>query len=173
MLQYMPILGTILLTAIILWIGISTYVGNRRQIRDALHRKHFVNDNRDAEVTSEFPACTCHPEDRPPECMRQYAASECVDLYRRQHPEIAAMWSDEGDPLPASMAHQPNIGGEGNPDYQGPHYEVDHDRFVPYDVIGDPFPGAAVHIVGNVAMTGPLEPAEGTKDDISDDNNSR
>jgi hypothetical protein len=61
---------------------------------------------------------------------------------------------DESD---LALPPQPNIGGEGHPDYQGPHYLVEHDRFVPYDVLRDPIPGAAVHIVGSVACVGPLE----------------
>lgn len=80
---------------------------------------------------------------------------------------IARAMGDEGEPLPASLASTPNIGGEGHPDYAGPHYEVEHERFVPYDVIGDPFPGAAVHFIGNDATVGPLEDdlPQGQEDD--------
>jgi hypothetical protein len=117
------------------------------------------------EVTSEitpYPAdCTCHPDDRPAICQRRFAASECVAAYRERYPEIAAMWADEGEPL--AVPPPPNIGGEGHPDYQGPHYAVPHDRFVPYDVLRDPLPGAAVHIVGNVACVGPLEVEAGDR----------
>jgi hypothetical protein len=40
----------------------------------------------------------------------------------------------------------PNLGGEGNPPYQGPHYEApeDYPTAVPYDMLRDPLPGAAV-----------------------------
>jgi hypothetical protein len=119
------------------------------------------------EVTSEitpYPAdCTCHPDDRPPICLRRFAASECVAAYRARYPEIADMWADEGEPL--AVPPPPNIGGEGHPDYQGPHYASAHDRFVPYDVLRDPPEGAAVHIVGNVACVGPLEVEKGATDD--------
>lgn len=119
----------------------------------------------DPEVTSEitpYPAdCTCHPDDRPAICQRLFAASACVAAYRERYPEIAAMWADEGEPL--AVPPPPNIGGEGHPDYQGPHYAVPHDRFVPYDVLRDPLPGAAVHIVGNVACVGPLEVEAGDR----------
>jgi hypothetical protein len=33
----------------------------------------------------------------------------------------------------------------------------------PYDVLRDPLPGAAVHIVGNVACVGPLEVEAGDR----------
>jgi hypothetical protein len=122
------------------------------------------------EVTSEitpYPAdCTCHPDDRPPICLRRFAASECVAAYRARYPEIADMWADEGEPL--AVPPPPNIGGEGHPDYQGPHYATAHDRFVPYDVLRDPPEGAAVHIVGNAACVGPLEIEPGATDDTLD-----
>ncbi len=28
------------------------------------------------------PACTCHPDDQPPECQRLYAAGDCIRAYR-------------------------------------------------------------------------------------------
>lgn len=108
------------------------------------------------EVTS---LCTCDPLDRPPVCPRKYAVSDCVAAYRAAYPEIAAMWSDEGEPLLSPP--QPNIGGLGNPPYAGPHYDVPHDRFVPYDVLGEPIPGTAVHFVGNAACMGPLPEIDG------------
>lgn len=77
--------------------------------------------------------------------------------YRRAHPEIAAVWADEGEPL--AVPPPPNIGGEDHPDYQGPHYDSVHGveaRFAPYDMLTDPIPGTAVHKVGSVAMAGPL-----------------
>jgi hypothetical protein len=75
----------------------------------------------------------------------------------------SGLWEDgdDGEPLPAAMARQPNIGGEGNPAYQGPHYDVPHDRFVPYEVLGEPIPGTAVHLVGSVAVVGPLPEIDG------------
>lgn len=85
------------------------------------------------------------------------------DDFRRAHPEITAVWEagDDGEPLPAAMAHQPNVGGEGNPAYEGPHYDVPHDRFVPYEVLGEPIPGTAVHLVGNIGVMGPLPEIDG------------
>jgi hypothetical protein len=77
---------------------------------------------------------------------------------------VARAYGDEGEPL--AVPPQPNLGGEGSPDYQGPHYRVQHDRFVPYDVLRDPVPGAAVHIVGPVACMGPLED-EGDRGDAT------
>jgi hypothetical protein len=68
---------------------------------------------------------------------------------------------DDGEPL--ELPPQPNIGGEGQPDYAGPHYESvigEEPRFVPYNMLHDPIPGTAVHKVGNVAVAGPL-PAKG------------
>jgi hypothetical protein len=255
MLKYMPIYGSILLTVIIVWIIVSTIIGNRRKIRQAVSGLYvrstccgatstpfgwtadgwvltcdecgawqYLGDDHDnpppgfnadgtpisrrlpaprpsaasgpadegqfvsrptrftgkmpalgapygAEVTSEITPyphdCTCHPDDRPPICLRRHAASECVAAYRARYPEIANAWADvepsmaerdamfdQGEPL--MLPPQPNIGGEGHPDYQGPHYNVEHDQFVPYDVLRDPLPGAAVHIVGNVACVGPI-----------------
>lgn len=64
---------------------------------------------------------------------------------------------DAGDPLPTPPP--PNIGGEGRPDYQGPHYESSHElptRFVPYDMLGEPIPGTAVRQVGDSTVAGPL-----------------
>lgn len=41
-------------------------------------------------------------------------------------PEVANAYAreilDEGEPLPAAMLHAPNVGGEGNPEYQGGNY---------------------------------------------------
>lgn len=232
MLQYLPILGSILLTVIILWVGISTYVGNRRKIGDALAgRSYCVIPGGNLIMPEARRSLCCHSEtfsprwtadgwvaacamcgtwqylgddyEHPPEdaivgfagiidLRPEVTSDEAVrlrDEYRQAHPDIAAEWDqavinaglsiaiddDQGEPLPASMTSTPNVGGEGNPDYQGPHYEVEHERFVPYDVIGDPFPGAAVHFIGNDAMTGPLEdePLQGEDDAISDDNDSR
>lgn len=143
------------------------------QISPALNRvaesiRRAINP---AEVTSEITPyphdCTCHPDDRPAICQRLFAASACVAAYRERYPEIAAMW-EEGEPVVTPPL--PNIGGEGHPDYAGPHYNVPHDRFVPYDLLRDPEPGTAVHAAGDVAFAGPL-PEEG-KDDAEDDHRS-
>jgi hypothetical protein len=114
--------------------------------------------------------CTCNPADRPPVCQHLYAAGDCMKSYALSRDEytakraraaahVARAYGDEGEPL--AVPPQPNLGGEGSPDYQGPHYRVQHDRFVPYDVLRDPVPGAAVHIVGPVACMGPLEEERG------------
>lgn len=63
-------------------------------------------------------------------------------------PEVT---SDEGEPL--AVPAPPNIGGVDHPDYKGPHYDVPHTRFIPYDMLSDPIPGTAVHKVGKVAVT--------------------
>lgn len=76
---------------------------------------------------------------------------------------LTEVTSDEGEPM--EMPPQPNIGGEGHPSYQGPHYDMQHDRFVPYDMLHDPIPGTAVHKVGNVAVAGPLPADQGKTDD--------
>jgi hypothetical protein len=260
MLKYMPLVGTALLTIIIVWITVSTMIGNRRKIRSALagpirslccnadisqivwsadgwvasclncgawqyfgDHEYELNEiklyeppfdmrppsqvipmdsRRQAprpaatepagegqlagrlEVTSDerrtgkSPAlgapygrdCTCHPDDRPPVCQHLYAAGDCMKSYALSRDEyatkraraaahVARAYGDEGEPL--AVPPQPNLGGEGSPDYQGPHYRVQHDRFVPYDVLRDPVPGAAVHIVGPVACVGPLEEERG------------
>lgn len=68
---------------------------------------------------------------------------------------IARAFGDEGEPL--KTPPMPNIGGEGHPDYQGPHYNTPHDRFVPYDMLHDPIPGTAVHQgVNGAGCAGPL-----------------
>jgi hypothetical protein len=269
MLKYMPLYGSILLTAIIVWIVISTIIGNRRKIGAALAGNHYVNlqslccaaeitpivwtadgwvaacrecgawqyfgddfneiseniitsDSRrspaprpsavngpESLATGLRPNCTCDTVryingDHLPDCPTQrigfmesnpgsevtsdrYSPAQAEmlrDDYRQAHPEIAALWdtpegrqavsnaalsvaiADEGEPL--AVPPPPNIGGEGHPPYAGPHYAVEHDRFVPYDVLRDPIPGAAVHIVGNVACVGPLEVEEGPGDDTLD-----
>lgn len=55
---------------------------------------------------------------------------------------ILATMFDEGEPLNAPPP--PNVGGEGNPAYQGPHYPFEGPRLVPYDMLHDPIPGTAV-----------------------------
>lgn len=119
------------------------------------------------EVTSEptpYPAdCTCHPDDRPAICQHLYALGDCQRLYEsKMDPDRVYLgWGlfghridDEGDPL--QIPPQPNIGGEDHPPYEGPHYDVPHERFVPYDVIGEPVEGTAVHMIGDTAFAGPL-----------------
>jgi hypothetical protein len=91
-------------------------------------------------------------------CVHQYyvkddGTTKCPSCRRER--EI-----DDSEPL--AVPPQPNIGGVDHPDYQGPHYEVEHDRFVPYDMLHDPEPGQAIHKVGPVAFAGPL-PAEGDR----------
>lgn len=74
---------------------------------------------------------------------------------------------DEGEPL--TSPPMPNVGGEGHPDYQGPHYESSHEqptRFVPYDMLNEPIPGTGVVRVGKVACVGPF-PIEGQGDEDS------
>lgn len=66
---------------------------------------------------------------------------------------------DSGEPLPAAMSAQPNIGGEDHPPYAGPHLRSLHGnqtRFVPYDMLHDPVPGTAVSVVGASAIAGPI-----------------
>jgi hypothetical protein len=267
-LDYFPIAGTVLLTGGIVWVGVSTWIANKRKVGDALRGRHYhsggiivpddempaildrpseykiypghplydknTNSRRTlpnsrpvasgpapalpsepahplssdkvmpeqrlhrpltadeiTEVTSDTiffaeicdlcdviggherdcpryiietlappRTCTCHPDDRPPFCQYLYSASECVAAYRKAHPEIAAMWEDEGEPL--AMPPQPNLGGLGNPEYKGPHYDsvlANEPRFVPYDVIGDVPADRAVSFAddGNGAVAGPLE----------------
>lgn len=77
--------------------------------------------------------------------------------------EAQAADNDDGDELPAAMLHTPNIGGEGHPEYEGPHYDSIHglqDRFVRYDMLREPPAGAAVYTLGQAAAFGPL-PQEG------------
>lgn len=72
-------------------------------------------------------------------------------------------WSDEGDPLPAAMAHVPTVGDEGQPAYEGPHYDsvIGPERqLIPYDMLRDPIPGTAVF---------PLETEKPDADDHSSD----
>jgi hypothetical protein len=71
--------------------------------------------------------------------------------------EIAEL---EEYPLLAAMAAPPNMGGLGNAPYRGGHYESTHgveSRFVPYDMLGEPVRGTAVHAIGSVACVGPIE----------------
>jgi hypothetical protein len=91
--------------------------------------------------------------ERGDECrLSDQEARALRDDYREQHVNIAGLWDeDAGEPL--SSPPQPNIGGEGNPEYRGPHYDVPHGRFVPYDLLRDPNPGEAVFAVGNAAFT--------------------
>lgn len=53
---------------------------------------------------------------------------------------------DEGEPL--TLPPMPNVGGEGNPVYEGPHYAPDElapeQRFIPYDMLRNPIPGTGV-----------------------------
>jgi hypothetical protein len=183
MLDYLPAIGAVLLTVVIVWIVASTIYANRRNISDAIHGRYYVGDK--SPLTIHLSA-----EDRMSEkiaAARQYIRElqsvmpEIIlrDSLFREEPEvtsqadladdareaarIAHYFGDEGEPLPASLSRTPNVGGEDHPDYQGPHYAAPVDytlpenRFVPYDVLRDPPQGAAVHFVGNTACVGPLE----------------
>lgn len=217
MLKYMPIYGSILLTVIIVWIIVSTFIGNRRKIGSALTGRPADNpvdvliragvldeDDPDVQAWRNYCDDPVGPEPTPiphysrrlpaprpsaasgPDAEGQFGvrptevtseeALQLRDDYREQHVDISRLWdspegrqaignaalsvaiADEGEPL--TIPPQPNIGGEDHPEYQGPHYIVPHDRFVPYDVLRDPPVGAAVHIVGNAACVGPLEVEE-------------
>jgi hypothetical protein len=185
MLKYMPLIGSILLTIVIVWIVGSTWLANRRRIRSALAgRSYCVIPNGQSIMPEARKSLCCGAATFRPRWTADgwVAPCQCCGEWQYlgddyEHPpedaitdlEVTSDWrdqvlaehfgdaEDEGEPLPASMSHTPNVGGEGNPDYAGPHYEVEHDRFVPYDVLRDPIPGAAVHIVGNTACVGPLE----------------
>lgn len=192
MLDYMPLIGSILLTLIIAWIVGSTIIARRRQIRAALAGRPFCTIPNGQSIMPEARKSICcgaatfrarwtadgwvapcqncgswqylgDDYEHPPEDAMTDAEvtsdfhREFLEAHnRRVDAQAREMTEDQGEPLPASMSHTPNVGGEGLPDYAGPHYLVEHDRFVPYDVLRDPIPGAAVHIVGNVACVGPL-----------------
>lgn len=75
--------------------------------------------------------------------------------------EIAEL---EDYPLPEALASPPNIGGMGKPKYQGGHYDSTHGaetRFVPYDMLGEPMRGTAVHAIGRTACVGPIDLSPG------------
>jgi hypothetical protein len=198
MLKYMPLIGSILLTVLIAWVGISTWVANRRRIRSALAGHSYCVIPNGQSIMPEArkslccgaatfrPRWTADGWVAPCQCCGEWqylgddyehppqdaiigtevtsAFYEEMRLGQARHfDRLARDFSeDEGEPLPASMSHAPNIGGEGNPDYAGPHYaapvdyELPENRFVPYDVLRDPPDGAAVHFVGNAACVGPL-----------------
>jgi hypothetical protein len=182
MLQYMPIYGSILLTIIIVWIVASTIVGNRRKIGQAVAGSYFRSTCCGATTTpigwtEEGWTSGCDEcgtwqylgddHDNPPPGFQADGRPEVTSeepyypvKKARAAAHIARAFGDEGEPLPTPA--MPNIGGEGHPDYQGPHYAVPHDRFVPYDMLDEPIPGTAVHRVGDVAFAGPL-PAEGDR----------
>lgn len=177
MLKYMPIAGSILLTILILYIVVWSFIGSRRKIGDALYGRIADNPvdvliragvlNADDKLVQAWRDYLDEPVGEPPEPIfyhSRHPAPHPDASAEHDHPwgdvlgypySAPEVTSDEGEPLTAPP--QPNVGGEGNPDYAGPHYEVEHDRFVPYDVLRDPIPGAAVHIVGNAACVGPLE----------------
>jgi hypothetical protein len=84
-----------------------------------------------AEVTSVAPLYQRVRSARMTEIMRAADSMSRDDLVQAairlgSNQEIAEAYADEildeGDPLPAAMAHSPNVGGEGNPDYQGGNY---------------------------------------------------
>jgi hypothetical protein len=127
------------------------------------------------------PTCTCdtiryingdHLPDCPTQSVGFYESTPGAEVTSDELPyyphqkafasaRIAFAFGDDGEDMLTPPL--PNIGGEGHPEYKGPHYIVPHDRFVPYDVLRDPPEGAAVHIVGNVACVGPLEVEAGDR----------
>lgn len=77
------------------------------------------------------------------------------------HPLQATPWDEEGEPL--KTPPPPNLGGEGNPEYQGPHYDSVHGletRFAQYDLLREPPEGAAVYTLGQAAAFGPIPKGE-------------
>lgn len=84
-----------------------------------------------AEVTSETPLYQRVRSARMNEIIRAADSMSRDDLVQAairlgNNQEIAEAYADEildeGDPLPAAMAHAPNVGGEGKPEYQGGNY---------------------------------------------------
>jgi hypothetical protein len=205
MLQYMPLIGSILLTVVIVWIVASTWVANRRRIRSALAgRSYCVIPNGQSIMPEARKSLCCNAETFRPRWTADgwVAPCQCCGEWQYlgddyEHPpedairsEVTSDWreqvlaehyGDEGEPLPASMSHTPNIGGEDHPDYAGPHYAAPVDyglpenRFVPYDVLRDPPDGAAVHFIGNAACVGPLDgESQGDEGhDVSAEDNNR
>jgi hypothetical protein len=192
MIKYVPLYGSILLTIIIVWIVVSTIIGNRRKIGQAVAGSYIRSTCCGATTTpigwteegwtSRCDACgqwqyLGDDHDNPPPgfnhdgtpISRVYPAPRPSTARgpdaERQH-GVRPTFSSEvtsGEDAPLAVPPPPNIGGEGHPDYQGPHYLVPHERFVPYDVLRDPPEGAAVHIVGSVACVGPLEVETGDR----------
>lgn len=166
------------------WIAVSTYFG-RKQDRA---RKLTVTRRPDndlyarvaksimPEVTSTRTFCPLcdgpdgvHAYDCPRRILDEMATRKIG-----KSPLLAMPYDDDdGEPLPAAMTAQPNIGGLDHPPYEGPHYESVHglpDRFVCYDVIGEPLPGTAVTMIGGSAVVGPIgEIADAEPDDIVPD----
>lgn len=84
--------------------------------------------------------------------------AEPKDIRCRVCGERKPDYADEGDLL--DMPPQPNMGGEGNPEYKGPHYDSLHEpavRFIQYELRGDPIPGTAVIPAGSFSVVGPIE----------------
>ena len=101
-----------------------------------------------------------------PGCDAPQPGPHAYDCFVRIERSQMPVEDDSGEPLPAAMSAQPNIGGEDHPPYAGPHYESLHGpqtRFVGYDMLHDPIPGTAVHTVKNgFGVAGPIEDGEPT-----------
>jgi len=80
-------------------------------------------------------------------------------------PEVTS--EDEGEPLAVPPA--PNLGGEGNPDYRGPHYESllegQAAAWAPYEMLHEPPEGAAVYAIGEHHYVQPEGENDGTSTD--------
>jgi hypothetical protein len=81
------------------------------------------------EVTSGYRVEGRHRTARMAEMIGKADSMSFVDLSMAgvqlgMSPEVANLYAseDEGEPLPAAMAHSPNVGGEGNPEYRGGNY---------------------------------------------------
>lgn len=132
---------------VVLNIAISSYFGRRRKPKVTWKDNDLYERMTTPEVTScilcERPLPR-HDKGCPILAALEFASPQeikALDAY------LAAQRSgDAGDALPTPPP--PNIGGEGRPDYQGPHYDVEHPRFVPYEMLHEPIPGTAVRQMG-------------------------
>lgn len=127
-------------------------------------------DGNPADVLAEMTGKPVDPRVR--EFLNQpYRRGMTVEQIHRDYPIYAVSpeirsnfyFVDERERTNDEMAIMPpNIGGEGNPPYAGPHYESVHGpetRFVPYDVCREVEPGKAVHYapVAGLAVFGPID----------------
>ena len=147
--------------------------GNFDVLREQIERQEAVavspylqyfrqNGGQIAEVTSETPACDCG-------FVNWHHTAECA-MYRHAKSRIDAALverDDEGEPLAAPPA--PNLGGEGNPDYRGPHYdsllEGQAAAWAPYEMLHKPPEGAAVYAIGEHHYVQPEGENDGTPTD--------